>query len=187
MILTREIFVDQVLEPFSKAKNLEELNQCFLTLCLAFNMNEFFLGEVTGDKAEDLVLYCYSTYPKEWMTIYLELEYHKVDPILLNIEKLSLPYSWNVDSFTTMDNNQRDFYRDAYNYGIRSGTTIPLEIEDKRQRYLTVLSPEMHQNWSMVMIFMIAGVQYFEHKDQYEKAKKARKKVSIKRALKTKV
>ncbi len=96
MVLTREIVVDQVLEPFSKAQNLEELNQCFLTLCLSFNMNEFFLGEVTGDKTEDLTLYCYSTYPKEWMNIYLEREYHKLDPILLNIEKLSLPYSWNV-------------------------------------------------------------------------------------------
>ena len=82
-----------------------------------------------------------------------------------------------------MDNNQRDFYREAYNYGIRSGTTIPLEIEDKRRRYLTVLSPDMHQNWSMVMLFMIAGVQYFEHKDQYEKEKKPGKKASVKRAL----
>ncbi len=185
MVLTREIVADQVLDPFSKAKDLEELNQCFLSLCFSFKMNEFFLGEVTGEKTEDLILYCYTTYPKDWMSIYLEREYHKVDPILLNIEKLALPYSWNVDSFMTMDGDQRNFYREAYDYGIRSGTTIPLEIEDKRRRYLTVLNPTMHQNWSLVMLFMIAGIQYFVHKDHYDKMESMCENRNVRRTRKT--
>ncbi|MEO9340836.1 autoinducer binding domain-containing protein [Mesorhizobium sp. SB112] len=68
-----------------------------------------------------------SNYAPEGQGIYFDRKYHTVDPIVLRGKSLNGAFVWSSEEEKShLDKEQRDFFRHASDFGIRSGVTIPV-------------------------------------------------------------
>ncbi|MFK0332670.1 autoinducer binding domain-containing protein [Rhizobium sp. NPDC090275] len=68
-----------------------------------------------------------SNYAAEWQSLYFDRSYMIVDPIITMGKRLMQIFRWSVDAERKFANpDQRGFWDQASDFGIRSGLTIPI-------------------------------------------------------------
>lgn len=68
-----------------------------------------------------------SDYPQEWQSRYLSEGYSIVDPVIINGRSKIAPFLWDKHTFQTrLSKEQRRFFGEAEEFGIRSGVAIPV-------------------------------------------------------------
>ncbi|WP_018902627.1 autoinducer binding domain-containing protein [Rhizobium sp. 2MFCol3.1] len=68
-----------------------------------------------------------SNYAAEWQSLYFDRSYMIVDPIITMGKRLMQIFRWSVDAERKFANaDQRGFWDEASDFGIRSGLTIPI-------------------------------------------------------------
>lgn len=68
-----------------------------------------------------------SSYPKSWTSRYLNLQYQRIDPVILRAKVQRNLFSWGGPARALAGNRaQRQFFDEATTFGIRSGITVPI-------------------------------------------------------------
>lgn len=68
-----------------------------------------------------------STYPVAWTTRYLQGNYERFDPVILQALADPEPFEWGTDAGpSTPSRQQREMFDEAAKYGIRYGFTVPI-------------------------------------------------------------
>jgi LuxR family quorum-sensing system transcriptional regulator CciR len=66
-------------------------------------------------------------YPPAWCTRYFERKYYRIDPTLIHAPSFTRPYLWrDLEHLCDLDQRQRSFLREASDFGLRHGVTVPI-------------------------------------------------------------
>lgn len=85
--------------------------------------------------------YAVSNYPSEWQARYLAQNYAKVDPVVSMAQARMRAFAWVAESPRhSTDKLVRRFYREAGDFGIRSGISIPIRTAFGHMSMLTLAS-----------------------------------------------
>lgn len=73
-----------------------------------------------------------SSYPAEWISLYLERRYQFIDPVVEQARKSHLPFFWRflTNRPDELSEAQREIFREAARFGICDGYTIPFHNEE---------------------------------------------------------
>lgn len=83
-----------------------------------------------------------SNYDIEWQQRYFEKSYAFIDPVVLTARDQIEAFAWSNEGMLKMSSERRNFYREAAEFGIRSGITIPIKPGFSRVGMLTLASDE---------------------------------------------
>ena len=85
--------------------------------------------------------YAVSNYPPEWQARYLAQKYTNIDPVVSTAQTRMQAFAWTAEGpRQSKDKLVRRFYREAGDFGIRSGVTIPIRTAFGHMSMLTVAS-----------------------------------------------
>ncbi|HTE40438.1 MAG TPA: LuxR family transcriptional regulator [Steroidobacteraceae bacterium] len=68
--------------------------------------------------------YFLSDYPTSWVSMYVERDYFKVDPLVRFAQKSTLPAIWDDDSLHNAET--QEFWEEAGGFGLHCGLTFPV-------------------------------------------------------------
>lgn len=83
-----------------------------------------------------------SNYPAQWQERYRRNSYQMVDPVIETVKRKKLPFVWSLDKYRFFRAKQVGFVREAHEFGIRSGLTIPLPAGFGHMAMLTFASDQ---------------------------------------------
>lgn len=83
-----------------------------------------------------------SNYDVEWQQRYFEKSYALIDPVVRNARDQLEAFAWSNEASPKMSKERRSFYREAGQFGIRSGITIPIVTGFSRKALLTFASDD---------------------------------------------
>jgi LuxR family transcriptional activator of conjugal transfer of Ti plasmids len=81
-----------------------------------------------------------SNYPKGWQDRYFEQSYQRVDPVIEAVKRTNAPFAWSIENRQFRRQRSRDFSRQADEFGIRCGITIPIPAGFGQTSLLTFAS-----------------------------------------------
>ncbi|WP_027532616.1 LuxR family transcriptional regulator [Bradyrhizobium sp. WSM3983] len=68
-----------------------------------------------------------STYPKEWISHYLQSRYELIDPVIAQAIQTAEPFQWGIDTRSSRPTPvQHQLLDEAAQFGIRFGFTVPI-------------------------------------------------------------
>lgn len=80
-----------------------------------------------------------SNYPDEWQTRYFEGGYTAIDPIVKTARLRLRPFTWGTGSPRSAETRKiQSFYKEANDFGIRSGISIPVRTAFQHISMLTL-------------------------------------------------
>lgn len=151
------------LGPLKTAETLDQLNEHFKAICNEHKIEHFALAEILRcDRGNQTLVNVYTTYPYVWVKHYITKKYYEFDPVFTNPVEVQLPFYWDKQSFKNMTLKQWQLFIDADNFGIKSGTTIPLMPNKNRSGYLTILDVNLTDNFELLFWLRTAGNIYFD-------------------------
>lgn len=148
------------LEPLRSAKTVEQLNHRFEQICHTHGIESFSIVELTSNNNKR-TFHTYSTYPDNWIEHYVDNQYYEYDPVFVNPAHAPLPFYWHHNLMKNLTKQQQDLFKDAYSFGVRSGTTIPLMPVKNRYSYLTFLNINIANNFDLMFWMRAVGDTYF--------------------------
>jgi len=84
-----------------------------------------------------------SNYPPEWRAIYFKRKFETIDPIVNRAKSLKRVFTWSGETERRrLSQNERDFFDQAADFGIRSGITIPVRAANGSTSMFTLASDE---------------------------------------------
>lgn len=84
-----------------------------------------------------------STYPPEWTSHYLESQYQRIDPVIVEALRCREPFRWGIGfSCGSSSLMQQQLLDEASHYGIRLGFTVPIHDGHGPTAALTFASDE---------------------------------------------
>ncbi|WP_054313386.1 autoinducer binding domain-containing protein [Mesorhizobium sp. 1M-11] len=85
--------------------------------------------------------YAVSNYPAAWQTRYLSRDYMRVDPVVAAARAKMQAFSWAAGNPKEVRSKAvRAFYREAGDFGIRSGVSVPIRTAFGHMSMLTLAS-----------------------------------------------
>ncbi len=109
-------------------------------ICRNFSARYFSLAIFYGEKSISESFFMYSTYSEKWEQQYIKNKYYVCDPIFKSLQKIAFPFEWEIKNFKDLTPQQRNFAKEAYNFGIRSGLTIPLSPQPNFHGFFTIFN-----------------------------------------------
>lgn len=123
----------------------EKIFSILQDICYDFNINSFALAVFSGKQSLIDSFCLHSTYPKEWISHYQDKQYHLYDPVFGALKKAAAPFEWSTHSFKNLLPIQQLLMNEAYDFGIKSGETIPLIPHPTFHGFVTVINqPSLH-------------------------------------------
>jgi len=104
----------------------EEVFKTLKSICFNFCLKRFSLAIFFGKKEITESFYFYSTCPLKWETHYKKNKYYLADPIFNSLQKVAMPFEWDIKNFKDLFPFQQELMKHANDFGIKSGITIPL-------------------------------------------------------------
>lgn len=120
-----QTFVDHLVESF----DAETLRRCMAEAVAALDLPCFAYLLLSPD--QDGRPRLISTYPTAWTTHYLQCQYERFDPVIVQVLRNSQPFEWGLDvGSVSRSKPQQELFEKAAMFGVRFGFTIP--IHDNR-------------------------------------------------------
>ena len=132
-----QTFIDRL----SEAPNGDALGKAMQTFADELGFSKFtYLG--FRRPGPQLPVYV-TTYPMEWVYHYAGRRYQEIDPVVLQARQSMLPFIWNDRSAGAQaSREQRYFFGEAAEFGIRSGLTVPIHDSQAGLATVTFVSGE---------------------------------------------
>ncbi len=118
----------------------KEIFKILKNICRRFCIKHFSLAIFYGKESTMESFFLYSTYSSKWVHQYKERKYHLCDPIFNCLQKIAYPFEWKIKGFKNLTPLQSKLMKEAYEFGIRSGITIPLLPQVNSHGFLTILN-----------------------------------------------
>lgn len=81
-----------------------------------------------------------SNYPKDWQDQYFRKSFHRIDPVIETARRKMAPFTWSLSDRQFQQEKRRRFAREAREFEISSGLTIPIPAGYGRMAMLTFAS-----------------------------------------------
>jgi hypothetical protein len=139
MISNKKIKIS--LDKINAIKHSEEDAFCvFKDICLDLNLDQFALAIFSGRRNITESFDFYETYPIDWVKHYKKNQYHLYDPTFSALKKVAVPFEWNTESFDNLLPIQQALMNESYDFGIKSGVTVPLLPHPMFHGFVTALN-----------------------------------------------
>lgn len=82
-----------------------------------------------------------SSYPTEWIDLYFKKKFFSIDPILNKTKQSMIPFLWGEEHSPEIFRNDNDsdyLFRNANDYGIYKGITVPIYDENNAISSMTL-------------------------------------------------
>jgi len=100
-----------------------------------------YLSFVPGENIDNVL--ALTTYPSTWVESYCSNRYDRLDPIIARSVSTTLPFTWSVRTGRSeLTLQQRRFFDEADDHGIRHGFTIPIHDRSGKAATLTVATSD---------------------------------------------
>jgi len=129
--------IERVNISFSSGKDIFGILQ---DICQDFYLHDISLSIFFGEERISDSFFLYSTYKPKWIQHYKDQQYYLCDPLFSCLQKISIPFEWDIQDFKDLFPLQQKLMEEAYSFGIKSGTTIPLLPQTTFHGFLTVLN-----------------------------------------------
>jgi LuxR family transcriptional regulator, activator of conjugal transfer of Ti plasmids len=116
-------FVDRIVQ----LDDLKDLTAAYQHTvgALGFGYFTYHIVKVLG--VGDRLLYIDTTYPDEWVKRYTDQNYVQLDPVVDEGPRSKIPFEWSkVADPKRLNPTQRAFFKEAADFGIANGVTVPI-------------------------------------------------------------
>jgi DNA-binding CsgD family transcriptional regulator len=106
------------------ARGKEDLSAAISGFLAGYGLTTFaYLGFSRGSAGPPVYV---STYPEGWIRHYENRRYQEIDPVVLRARSSVLPFYWSSVPDAQTSDEQRRFYGEATEFGIRCGFLVPI-------------------------------------------------------------
>ncbi|MET3304452.1 helix-turn-helix transcriptional regulator [Bradyrhizobium diazoefficiens] len=121
MRLVFQAFVDRLVE----SKDAKGLGDGLAETAAALNLCCFaYLSLPRAPGALPLLI---SNYPATWTSYYLQRQYERIDPVIMQALRYPGPFRWGLGvGLAASSDPERELFEEAARFGIRCGFTIPI-------------------------------------------------------------
>jgi DNA-binding CsgD family transcriptional regulator len=100
-----------------------------------------YLSFVPGENTDEVL--ALTTYPPSWVKSYCSNRYDRLDPIIARSISTTLPFIWSIRTGRSgLTQQQRRFFDEAGDHGIRHGFTVPIHDRSGKAATLTVATSD---------------------------------------------
>lgn len=136
---------EAVEEISSKGCTKERALSVFHNACTDFGIEQFAIAVFSGKKKITDSFFAYNTYPEGWEKRYKQKEYYLRDPVFAALKNAAVPFSWSTDDFDDILPVQKTLMKEARDFGICLGITIPLIPHSTFHGFVTIINqPFLH-------------------------------------------
>lgn len=122
--LINQGYVPEFVASLLKAKTGTQLVKTVSEIVQAIGFDTFVYGSLVPNEQNDPDIVVVTTMPYEWVARYDRMTYFEIDPRVQNCLRHVTPFLW--DSRRSYGPKADAFLKDAAQYGLRSGITLPL-------------------------------------------------------------
>lgn len=134
--------VEHVLEELERATGLEGLETAIFALRDAFNVDHMVYHWINSNGEQ----YGCLTYSREWHDRYLEMEYIRIDPVIVGCYSRFHPTDWKRLDWSSKA--ARAFQKEAIEYGVgNQGYSIPIRGPNGQYALFTVSHSCKDEEW----------------------------------------
>lgn len=83
-----------------------------------------------------------SNYSHEWKTHYFEKKYMRIDPVVSSARRVMRTFMWSCDQSSRLNPQEKRFFGEAAEFGIRSGVSVPVQLGFGKLGILTLASSQ---------------------------------------------
>lgn len=130
-----------LLEKLQQSFSTEALQTNFHLLCNHFLIEHFALVTLSNKVSmEDNKFTAIGSYPNGWENHYKESKYYLNDPVFNISPTIFEPFMWQNNGTKKLSSVQNRMMIEAYDHGIRSGTTIHMPFSIEEKNFFTILN-----------------------------------------------
>jgi DNA-binding CsgD family transcriptional regulator len=155
--------IESVLESLIFSQTSLDLDTALTKIFEHYLIERYAFVDISSINDERNIKGFLTTYPKAWQDHYVQNQYYNYDPVFLSFGKMRLPFNWDKRTLEGLTPIQQQIFKDASDFDIKHGTTIPLIPRPDGQSFLTILD---HQNINPFIIYVLslASQLYYERK-----------------------
>lgn len=151
--------IERAIQEINKVTSSDEdVFKALKNICHNFCIKRFSLSIFSGNERITESFYLYSTCASKWEQHYKENKYYLCDPIFHSLQKAAMPFEWHTKNLEGLFPLQQDLMRDANNFGIRSGTTIPLLPHSTFHGFFTIFNQTLVHPDIVYTLSLVANV-----------------------------
>ena len=131
--------ITSVLEAIIEGQEHPDIDNALAQVFEYYDIEKYAFVDISITGQEKNIKGFLTTYPKPWQEHYIREKYCNHDPVFLSYGKMQLPFTWDQSIVETSTKIQQKIFKDAADFNIRQGTTIPLLPRAEGQSFVTVL------------------------------------------------
>jgi LuxR family quorum sensing-dependent transcriptional regulator len=132
--------VDSLIAPLATARSREQVFETLAAHIARFGF-DWFTYEMLVPPGTDEPFYN-TTYPADWMARYIERRHGRSDILLSYMTRMVRPFLWHeAYQRVQLTDAQVSVFKEAGEFGLRSGAVVPLNGPGRVKAYLAVASP----------------------------------------------
>ena len=160
--------IEPLLSRLCEENTLLGLKEAFSGICRHYSLDQFSFAQFHYSKKLLSFELISDSYPSSWSKHYNKSQYYLNDPRLKDFGKIHSPVIWDLEkNINELSPIQQRIFREAGDFNIRHGITIPFYVEKGTQDFLTVLNIKKISPEALRIITMVASI-YFEKKNLFE-------------------
>lgn len=90
-----------------------------------------------------------SNYSQEWKQHYFENKYMRIDPVVSTAKRVLRTFSWSGDQADHATAEEKRFFGEAGEFGIRSGVSVPVQVGFGKLGILTLASSQRRCDFNL--------------------------------------
>lgn len=147
-----------ILKAVSRAETADEIKETFLLLREVYGISNIVYHAVRIPGIETDYPILLLTYDPQWISLYLERDYFKIDPVIKAGRSNFLPLDWQDIDRSSSDT--RLFFAKAESFGVgRNGISMPIRGANGERAIFTITSNVSEREWNAKRIGYLRDFQ----------------------------
>ena len=160
--------IEPLLSRLCEENSLLGLKKAFTEICQHYSFDQFSFAQFHYSKKLLNFEVISESYPSSWSHHYNKKQYYLNDPRLKDFGKIHSPVLWDLEkNISELSSLQQRIFKEAGDFNIRQGITIPFFVERGTQGFLTVLNVKKICPESLHIVTIVADA-YFKKKNLLE-------------------
>lgn len=151
-----------ILETISRAETVGEIRAAFELIREIYGVSNvvYHTIHIPGNDLDNPILLL--TYDPQWVSLYFERDYFKIDPVVKAGRSSFLPLDWrNIDRSS---NDTRLFFAKAESFGVgRNGLSMPIRGANGERAIFTITSNASEREWNAKRMDYLRDFQVIGH------------------------
>ncbi|MBP1852820.1 autoinducer binding domain-containing protein [Rhizobium halophytocola] len=133
--MANKLFYEDLMDACTTLQDTSRLDMTLKRLGRTYGFDYHAYIELAGGR-----LHGSSSYPDAWKQRYLEEGYLQIDPVIAMARRKMQPFRWSGESRRGRIDSCRGFFREARDFGIYSGVSLPIPLPFGQFGLLTLAS-----------------------------------------------